>query len=226
MFLSIWTLELITWIPRSASFFFFCSSAISRIRASWKNFFAQALLCICPLWPESHNWGWLKAFYLWCPVSPFSSRSPPSSCCASCPAGARCPPSSCQDARIRSTRVAAMCSEPFERWDIPAKVVDRLLWDWSVLNNLTGQSILKSLAMYYKLDIRVSSHLLTPWPTCGSFLKVYIAAIGKKNKFWTKKGCFTMGWFKYVYFFVLIFWFETLMLCIVRLLLRGVIWWW
>ena len=36
-----------------------------------------------------------------------------------------------------------MCSEPFERWDIPAKVVDRLLWDWSVLNNLTGQSILK-----------------------------------------------------------------------------------
>merc|ERR1719445_1333164 len=46
---------------------------------------------------------------------PFFSRSPPSSCCASCPAGARCPPSSCQDA---------------------AKVVDRLLWDWSVLNNL------------------------------------------------------------------------------------------
>ena len=26
---------------------------------------------------------------------------------------------------------------------VPAKVVDRLLWDWSVLNNLTGQNILK-----------------------------------------------------------------------------------
>ena len=102
------------------------------------------LFCVIPAFDQSLIIGvdW-KSFYLWCPVSPFSSRSPPSSCCASCPAGARCPPSSCQDAKIRSTRVAAMCSETFERWDIPAKVVDRLLWDWSVLNNLTGQSNLK-----------------------------------------------------------------------------------